>query len=94
MCTLWFVLGCYGFYVLILGGGHIYYPLPSLNEMHESSNIVIQIVTAKSQDITNVCDASTDENGAVTNRNRVASITLDAWNEMKLGVERALAGQQ
>jgi hypothetical protein len=89
MCTLWFVLGCYGFYVLVLGGGHVYRPLPSLNEMKVSPNIVIQIVASKSQ-----CDANTDKKRSFSNQNNVAAITLDEWNAMKRGVDRAVAAEQ
>ena len=95
MSVLWFALGCYGFYVLVLGGGHVYRPLPSPNEMRESSNIVIQIVTTpSSQDATDECDV-TDGRGRFVDHNRLAaSITSDDWNAMKLGVDRALGGQQ
>ena len=95
MSVLWFALGCYGFYVLVLGGGHVYRPLPSPNEMRELSNIVIQIVTTpSSQDATDECDV-TDGRGRFVDHNRLAaSITSDDWNAMKLGVDRALGGQQ
>lgn len=89
MCTLWFALGCYGFYVLVLGGGHVYRPLPSLNEMKVSPNIVIQIVASKSE-----CDANTDKKSSFSNQNNVAAITLDEWNVMKRGVDRAVAAEQ
>jgi hypothetical protein len=63
--------------------------------MRESSNIVIQIVTTpSSQDATDECDA-TDGRGRFVDHNKLAaSITSDDWNAMKLGVDRALGGQQ
>ena len=95
MSMLWFALGCYGFYILVLGGGHVYRSLPSPNEMRESSNIVIQIVTTlNSQDAADECD-DTDRGGRFVDHNRfAASITLDDWNGMKQGVDRAMGGQQ
>ena len=63
--------------------------------MRESSNIVIQIVTTpNSQDAADECD-DTDRGGRFVDHNRfAASITLDDWNGMKQGVDRAMGRQQ
>jgi hypothetical protein len=90
MCMIWFALGCYGLYILASGGWRIYQPLPILNnKVQHPSNIVIQIVTTESKQIANACDAA-GGNGAVHDNDKVASITWDEWNKMKLGVERAI----
>jgi len=92
MCMLWFALGCYGFYALFIGGGRVYHAPSSMNRMQQQpSNIVIQIVTSKQQEVVNESDASTSKESCRSKSGgRVTSITLDDWNEMKLGVDKVI----
>ena len=86
MCMLWFALGCYGFYILVLGSkAQVYqHPLPTMNGIQQPSNVVIQIVAPSHQEVQ--CDAS----GTSNENTGISTITLDDWNEMKLGVDRAI----
>lgn len=103
MCMLWFMLGCYGFYMLFIGGGRqvVYHPHPTMNTMQQqpSNNIVIQLVTSKGggeEVVNNECGASTNNNeGAGTKEAKPVpvTVTLDDWNEMKLGVDKAIEQQ-
>mmetsp|Transcript_35957 Transcript_35957/g.58623 ORF Transcript_35957/g.58623 Transcript_35957/m.58623 type:complete len:644 (+) Transcript_35957:393-2324(+) len=88
MCMLWFALGCYGFYVLLIGGGHAYHsPLMPPYTMQQPSNIVIQLVTSKSKEMIDACDANTNSKECLTNSDGVASISLDDWNKLKVDVD-------
>jgi len=95
MCMLWFALGCYGFYVLVIGGNsssaQVYHPPNEI--MPQQPPVVIQIVTqASPQEIANQCDDATADNeaSAGSKYNRVSTISLDDWQEMKLGVDQAI----
>ncbi|KAL3764712.1 hypothetical protein ACHAWU_001542 [Discostella pseudostelligera] len=91
MCMTWFALGCYGLYILVSGGGgHINQYLPFPNKMQHPSNIVIHITTSEDQEFTNECDATRGKESNSQQNKKVASITWEEWNEMKLGVERAI----
>jgi hypothetical protein len=105
MCTLWFTLGCYGFYVLVLGGGsssrrQIYLPpAPAHHGKNPdlASNIIIQIVTPETMDgITTGSKNSwwsTTTGGNKNNNGGVVSITLEDWKKVQHGVASAMAGE-
>ena len=90
MCMLWFALGCYGFYILVIGSKTQVYQhsLPVMNGVKQPSNVVIQIVAPSRQEVQ--CDASGANNEVGSKHNRVSTISLDDWNEMKLGVDKAI----
>lgn len=104
MCTLWFTLGCYGFYVLVLGGGssrrQVYLPPASAHEKYPelASNIIIQIVTPETMDgITTGSKNSWWSTSTGSNKNNnnggVVSITLEDWKKVQHGVASAMAGE-
>lgn len=105
MCTLWFTLGCYGFYVLVLGGGsssrrQVYLPpAPAHHGKNPelASNIIIQIVTPETMDgITTGSKNSwwsTTTGGNKNNNGGVVSITLEDWKKVQHGVASAMAGE-
>lgn len=83
MCIMWFALGCFGLYILVSGGGYLQQLHPFQNNRQHPSNIVIQIMSSESQESTNDCNVSQQNK-------KVASITWEEWNELKLGVETAI----
>jgi hypothetical protein len=104
MCTIWFTLGCYGFYVLVLGGGRrqVYLPPSTAHGKNPelASNIIIQIVTPETMDgITTGSKNSwwsSTMSGSKNNNNKnggVVSITLEDWKKVQQGVASAMAGE-
>ena len=90
-CILWLALGCYGFYVIFLGGGRGFSSplLPPLAGRQQQPNIVIQLVTTNSQ-----ADECTSANGetCLNKNDGVASIiTLDDWRKLKLDVDTIIS---
>ncbi len=90
MCMMWFALGCFGLYILVSGGGHNIHQLPEFkNKMQHPSNIVIQIMSSDNQE----CDATQNKDLGLKKNKEVASISWEEWNEMKLGVEKAIGNR-
>jgi len=88
MCMLWFAIGCYGFYVLVVGRGHISHPPPApANVLQQPSNVVIQLVIPKSQEKIDACDSNLNSEECAKKSDEVASISLDDWNKLKLDVD-------
>ncbi|KAL3783977.1 hypothetical protein HJC23_013357 [Cyclotella cryptica] len=100
ICTIatiimsWFALGCYGFYVLFLGGGKA----PHLNSrsttlsppfdayMQQPPSIIIQVVVGQSK-------APDNDRNIGSNSERLASMTLEEWKQMALDVDAAIRQQ-
>jgi hypothetical protein len=105
MCTIWFTLGCYGFYVLILGGGssrrQVYLPPSTAHGKNPelASNIIIQIVTPETMDGISTGSKNSwwsTTSGSKNNNNKnggVVSITLEDWKKVQQGVASAMAGE-
>ena len=92
MCLLWFALGCYGFYVLVINSRtHLYYHHSPVNGMQQqpeprsNNNVVIQIVTS-----TDLGGDTKSDAAYASGSNRVSTISLDDWNQMKLSVDEAI----
>ncbi|KAL9180193.1 hypothetical protein ACHAXT_008163 [Thalassiosira profunda] len=80
MCTLWFALGCYGFYVLVIGGGQA----PALFSKEQQPNVVIQLVGAGGQEGAGECNANSESGG-------VASLTLEDWKKLQRDVDKIMS---
>ncbi|KAL7427540.1 hypothetical protein ACHAXH_000875 [Discostella pseudostelligera] len=88
LCMMWFALGCFGLYILVSGGGDINPYISFPNKRQHPSNIAIQIISP--EEITNECDATRGKESNCQQNKKAAFITWEEWNEMKLGVERAI----
>jgi len=84
---LWFALGCYGFYVVFLGGGNTLQlsPFAPLSEMQQqpSPAIVIQLVVGQNE------EGELDDGSCVVSK-ATPTISLDNWNKMKLDVDKVI----
>lgn len=88
----WFALGCYGFYVIFLGGGQlVHFNAPSMHQQlvqqqsHEVAQqpIIIQVKVGDNK-------ASNNQLG---NDSNFASMSLDEWKKMSRDVETAIRKQ-
>ena len=90
LCMLWFALGCYGFYVLVVRERHIWRsPFMQPRTPQQPPSVVIQVISSRGQ-AKDVCDRSADWNECTQRNNGIASITTNDWNKLKLDVDAAI----
>lgn len=94
---IWFALGCYGFYVLFLGGGkeaHLnsssktlsFTPPPFDPSMQQPSSVIIQVLVGQNK-------ALDEKRNMGLDSDRLASMSLEEWKQMTLDVEATIRQQ-